>query len=190
MFEQAPAGYQAPAAYGAPANAGYAQPQQRPFGQPPGGQPVVGYGTPYSGLSAAGHTLTSFNPVGALFLHWVTFGLFSIIYHQMKHDALPRVRADDPSAGKAIGFMFIPFFNLWYWNFFANLRLCDRINEQRRIAGLPDGAPRGMALAYAICMAIPYFNLLIGFPIMGAIYHTMLQSSVNELVRATRGPNA
>lgn len=175
-------GYQQPSAYQQP---GYQQPMA--YQQP---QAPIGYANPYAMQQVPTHAMTSFSPVAMIFLHWLTFGLFSLIYHHMKHDRMPTVRHDDPSAGKAIGFMFIPIFGPFYWNFFANLRLCDRINEQRRLAGLAPTAPRGLALAFAICMCIPYVNLLIGIPIVGAIYSTVLQANVNELVRATRGPNA
>lgn len=197
---QQPQGYHQPAA-SYQQSAGYQQQQTAvpiPFGfqqpaayQPQGGyQQPIGYANPYANAQVAGHGLTTFSTVGAVLLHWVTFGLFSIIYHGLKHEKLPMVRPDDPSGGKAVGFMFIPFFNIWYWNFFSNLRLCDRLNEQRRLAGLPETAPRGLALAFAICMAIPYVNFLIGFPFIAPIYFGVLQANVNELVRATRGPNA
>ncbi len=102
------------------------------------------------------------------------------------HDRIPKLRQDDPSAVKAICFYLIPFFNL-YWMFFEKLHICDRINEQRRMAGLPETAPRGLAIAYCIVGIIPYLNILVAFPILGPIYYGSLRASVNELVWATRG---
>src|SRR5438874_12371470 len=68
---------------------------------------------------------TSFPVVAVILLHYVTCGIFPLIWLNLMHGKLPRVRADDPSAGKAIGFCFIPFFNL-YWIFFTYRRLCLR----------------------------------------------------------------
>ncbi|QOV89498.1 GYF domain-containing protein [Humisphaera borealis] len=186
-FQQQQTAMPVSAAYGVPQ--GYQQPIRQQPGYQPGYPQQVGYANPYAPAGSTSHTLTSFSTVGVVILHWVTLGVFSFIYQMMKHGSLPVRRPDDPSAGKAIGFMFIPFFNL-YWLFFANLRLIDRINEERRQAGLPQNAPRGLAMAYCICMVIPYINLLVGFLIMGPIYWGTLQANVNELVRATRGPNA
>jgi hypothetical protein len=73
-----------------------------------------------------GHGLTSF-PVPLVILpHYMTCGLFPLIWLNLMHGKLPRIRPDDPSAGKAVGFCFIPFFNL-YWIFFTFRRLCLRI---------------------------------------------------------------
>ena len=89
-------------------------------------------------VGQATHTLEKGSNVAAavIILHFLTFGLFSFFFHACKHGRLPMVRHDDPSTGKAIGFMFIPFYN-WYWIFFANLRLCDRINEHAKWRDCP-----------------------------------------------------
>lgn len=190
-----PQAYQQTAAYqqqqtAIPMSAAYGVPQAGYQAAYPAAHPQqVGYANPYAAAGASSHTLNTFSPVAAVFLHWLTLGIFSFIYHMLKHGSLPMRRQDDPSAGKAIGFMFIPFFNL-YWIFFANLRLVDRINEERRLAGLPQSAPRGLAMAYCICMMIPYINFFVGFLILAPIYWGTLQGNVNELVRATRGQNA
>ena len=55
----------------------------------------------------------------------LTFGLFGTIYHQLKQSKLPVVKHNDPTAAKAIGFLLIPVFNL-YWSFVAWPRLVDR----------------------------------------------------------------
>ena len=154
--------------------AGAALPYAQPYGYAP-----QAYAVP-------GHALEAFNTPVTVLLHFVTFGIFSWIHFGLLHDRLPRVRHDDPSGAKAICFYFIPFFNI-YWLFFENIRICDRINEQRRIAGLPETAPKGLAIAYGVLCCIPYLNLLIGHPILGAIYFGTLRANVNELVHATRG---
>lgn len=155
---------------------------------PPAGGPLP-YADPrgYLAVAVGGHTLTPFSTPLAVFLHFITFGIFSWIHFGLMHDRLPRVRHDDPSAVKAICFMLIPFFNVFYWRFFEGIRICDRINEQRHVAGLPPTAPRGMAIAYGVVMILPYINILVGFPILGPIYYGMLRASVNELVAVTRG---
>src|SRR5947209_950428 len=88
------------------------------------------------------NSLSSFSTAGAVILSLITFGLFSTIYYQLKHDQLPKVKPDDPSAGKAIGFMFIPLFNI-YWQFVAWPGLIDRINFQFRLRGKPSPISRG-----------------------------------------------
>ncbi len=105
------------------------------------------------------------------------------------HGKLPRVRPDDPSAGRAIGFCFIPFFNL-YWIFFTYRRLCLRIDEQRALYGLPPSNLVGMATTNCIFQVIPYINALIGYTIITPIFIGMTQSSVNQLVSqsATTAP--
>jgi len=192
--------------YGQPA----AAPQHAPAGptpqyaqpQPPGmaNYPQPGAGQPYpvqaqQPLQYAGpvayaspgvvmpHTLTSFPVALVVVFHLLTFGLFSLIHFHLMHDRMPKVRRDDPSAGKAIGFFFIPFFNL-YWIFFANLRLVDRIDEQRVMVGLRPSNLKGLAITCAVCQIIPFVNYMSLF-ILWPIFSGMLRASVNELVRAS-----
>ena len=47
-------------------------------------------------------------------LNVLTFGLFSVIHFGRLHDRLPRASQNDPSTARAIGFQFIPYYNL-YW---------------------------------------------------------------------------
>ncbi len=140
---------------------------------------VVAPGSPQARM----HTLDQFSAGVAVLLQYVTFGIFPLIWLGLMHDKMPKLRHDDPSAGKAIGFMFIPFFNI-YWMFFHHLRLCDRINEQRTFHGLAPTAPRGLALGAGICTLIPYVNIVAGL-ILWPIYIGLLQARVNELVYAT-----
>ncbi len=138
---------------------------------------------PMNSPAAAMHRLDTFGVGIMVLLHFVTSGIFPLIWFGLMHDKMPRTRPDDPSAGKAIGFMFIPFFNL-YWMFFNYLRLCDRINDQRRMRGLAPTAPRGMAMATCIIMCIPV-KALVGGLIMMPIFFGMLQGNINELVEVT-----
>ena len=92
---------------------------------------------PAYATNAAAYPLdfTEFPVIAAVLLHIVTFGLFTIIYFNLMHDKMPKLRQDDPSAGKGVGFCFIPFFN-WYWLFFTFTRLERRMEEQRvRVGG-------------------------------------------------------
>lgn len=139
--------------------------------------------------SSCTHWLTTFPVAVAILLHFVTFGIFTMIWLNLMHGKMCRVRADDPSAGKAIGFCFIPFFNL-YWIFFTYRRLCLRIDEQRDLYGLPPSNLTGLATAACIFQVIPYINGLIGYTIITPIFIGMMQSSVNQLARtsATTAP--
>ena len=138
-----------------------------------------------AGAAAAGaHQFSTFPVAVVILLHYVTLGIFTMIYLNLLHGKMPQIRHDDPSAGKAIGFLFIPFFNI-YWVFFTYCRLCDRINEQRRSNGLPDSVPKGLAITMCILMLIPYISML-SWLILTPIFAGIVQSNVNEL--ATRAP--
>jgi hypothetical protein len=135
------------------------------------------------------HQLTSFPVALVVILHYLTCSLFTLIWLNLMHGKMPKVRSDDPSAGKAIGFCFIPFFNL-YWIFFTYRRLCLRLDEQRALYGLPPSNLRGMATTNCIFQVIPYINGLIGFTIITPIFLGQVQASVNQLVNtsATTAP--
>ena len=135
------------------------------------------------------HQLSTFPVAVVILLHYVTIGIFTTIWLNLMHGKMPKIRHDDPSAGKAIGFLFIPFFNI-YWVFFTYCRLCDRINEQRTMRGLPASVPKGMAIAMCILMLIPCVGILCWL-ILAPIFVGILQAKVNELVRHTpAGPAA
>jgi serine/threonine protein kinase len=125
------------------------------------------------------HQLTRF-PVGlAVLLHLVTFGAFSLFHFGFQHDKLPQAKHDDPSSAKAVGFSFIPYFNL-YWFVFQPMRLTDRLNLQDRIRDRGDGTSRGLMLTLAILGMIPYINILIGIPLY-TIGVYKLQKQINRL---------
>jgi hypothetical protein len=125
------------------------------------------------------HSLQRSSVVGGIFLNWITFGLYGLIHFGAMHDRMPRAAANDPSAGKAIGFQFIPYFN-FYWIFFNALRLCDRVNLQFRLRGLPNRAPRGLVLTACIFTVIPYIGWLLAYLIFWPIAGGKLQVAVNE----------
>lgn len=131
------------------------------------------------------HQLKYTFPIDAVIcMHFFTLGLFTLIYFGLMHSRLPMIKHDDFKAGKAIGFMFIPFFNL-YWQFKFWLRLVDRVNFQLRLMGLPPtisvGMDRGLMLTTIIIGLIPGANLaalLIMYPVCIA----QIQHACNKIV--------
>ncbi len=103
---------------------------------------------------------TTFPTVGAVILGIVTINIFAVIYYGLKHSKLPRIKSDDFGAGRAIGFIFIPFFN-FYWIFVFWGRLADRINLQFRLRGELPPVSKGLALA------IPILTLTSFIPFVG-----------------------
>jgi len=59
--------------------------------------------------------------------------------------------------GKAVGFLFIPFFNL-YWIFVANYGLAQDLEPYCQQRGIECKASPGLALAVCILQLIPYVN--------------------------------
>lgn len=143
--------------------------------------------SPGERAALTGHDLKPFPVWATGLLNIFTFGLFPLIHFGLMHDRLPRAMANDPSAGKAIGFSFIPYFN-FYWVFFNSMRLAERINLQYRLRGEAPRAPWGFMIACAVMTVIPYINILIGFPIMWTIGACLMQSSVNRLCEISQAP--
>lgn len=76
---------------------------------------------------------------------------------------LDREEADMPTPGAAVGLLFVPFYN-FYWYFVALRGLAVRANKYKVRAGI-GGRPmgEGLALTYAILLVtsfIPFLNLL------------------------------
>lgn len=153
-----------------------------------GGQPVASntYRGGVAGLGAgervalARHRLEAFPVWATALLHVVTFGIVSFIRFNAMHAELPQAERDDPSVGKAIGLHFAPYFN-YYWIFWNGLRLCDRVNLQCRLRGMPDGVPRGLVIAACVASVIPYIQLLAG-PITWLFVAIAMQRTVNRIV--------
>lgn len=119
----------------------------------------------------AQNTMTQFSPVAAAVLHVVTLGLFTTIYHGLKLSKMPLAKQDDFTAGKGIGFLFIPYFNIyWFFKFWGSI--VDRINFQHRLRGNPPPLSKGLILVLMI------FG---GLLIPGAIATSMLQNATNEI---------
>jgi hypothetical protein len=134
------------------------------------------------------HGLTSFSTGVAILLHFVTLGIFTVIYQGLKFSKLPRVKPDDFEAGKAIGFLFIPFYN-YYWLFRFWLGLTDRINFQFKLRGEAPPVSRGLALTTAILTVIPYVGFL-GFLFVMPFLIAQLQGATNRLAAENEGAQA
>jgi len=130
--------------------------------------------------------VTTFPTAGAVILGIITLNIFALIYFGLKHSKLPRIKSDDFGAGRAIGFIFIPFFN-FYWIFVFWGRLADRINLQFRLRGELPPVSKGLAVAIPILTVtslIPFVgiatgltNLFILIPIIGS----QIQNASNRL---------
>jgi hypothetical protein len=131
------------------------------------------------------HKLTKFPPAASIILHIFTLGIFTKIYYGIKHGQLPRIADNDFGAGKAIGFLFIPFFNL-YWVFVFWMKLADRINFQLKLRNM-DEFPKGLAITIPILTMstmIPFVGYLTFFAnyfVVTPVALAMLQSSINKL---------
>ncbi|MFP3898103.1 MAG: hypothetical protein ACLFVD_02180 [Dehalococcoidia bacterium] len=142
-------------------------------------------------FSQHGFTLT-FSIDALIGMHYITLGLFPLFFFGLKHSHLPLIKHDDFGARRAIGFMFIPLFNL-YWQFRFWLRLVDRVNFQLRLAGLHPTISRGLMLATVIVGCVPIANLaalLVMYPICivqiqracNSLAETAFESSALELL--------
>ncbi len=136
------------------------------------------------------HTLTMFPVSSVVVLNYATAGVFSLIYLNLLHDRMPRLRHDDPSATVAVGLCLLPIFNL-YWVLFSMYRLCQRINEQRRFAGLEETAPQWLSIPVGLlfaCGLSAVFFTSVGLYILGSlgvvvmpVFAALVQNSINEL---------
>jgi hypothetical protein len=111
-----------------------------------------------------------------ILLHFATLGLFTLIYFGLMHSQLPMIKHDDFKARKAIGFMLIPLFNL-YWQFRFWRRLVDRLELQLRFRKLPPTISGGLMLATIIVSLIPVAGLaalLVMYLSRGLILETII----------------
>ncbi|MFO0666062.1 MAG: hypothetical protein U0174_19070 [Polyangiaceae bacterium] len=91
------------------------------------------------------------------------------------------------SPGQAVGFMFIPYFNVFYWNFIISMGYCDALNYLLQGLGSAKRAPRGLALAACICSIIPYVNILVA-PLLWLIYAFMTDGAKKEFLQLSQNP--
>jgi len=92
-----------------------------------------------------------------------------------------------PTPGQAVGFLFIPFFNL-YWFFVATVGLARRVNKYlslRRIQAEP--MPVGLAIAMCICGLllnwIPFLGIIVN-SILGFCFVVNMNRVTNEILAA------
>jgi hypothetical protein len=173
--------YQQPQ-YGPPQ--GLVPPPPQGFQQPyPGQQPFAaqqGYGPPPTHWERPFAPLRT-RPVGTtILLYIVTFGIYGLVWNYKVHNELPRRPGTDDTPGMAIGMFFVPFFNL-YWMFRIYLRLSDRLNLLAAETSAPvPPVKRGLALAFCICVLIPYVGILPAI-ICQIIWWVQAQETMNRL---------
>lgn len=149
-------------------------------------------------VTGQNHSLHVLPVASVVLLHYVSAGLFTLIYLNLLHERMPRIRRDDPSATVAVGLSFIPMLNL-IWLCFSMHRLCVRINEQRRFHGLTPRAPQWLAIPVCGligCGALAAFlTQTTGLVVLGAvglvgapIFAALVQDAVNELVEQQAEP--
>ncbi len=171
-----------------------------------------GAGRPNNGLpilKPADGKLTPFPVAATVLLHCLnvilTCGclgiIWAIVWTGLHHGRLPYRRRDDPDAGKAIGYFFIPIY-WYYWAFFSQCRLGERIDEARVWAGLPERGIKSYAsmawAGYVVLKTISLLTLLTGEGglvfyiavmvivelIVFPIYLAAFQMAVNEIACA------
>jgi hypothetical protein len=140
------------------------------------------------------HSLATFPVAVLLLLHYLTAGLFTVFHLSMLHDRIPKLRRDDPSSTVALGLCFVPIFNL-YWLGWSCRRLCLRVNEQRRLHGLPETSPASLAmptcLLYGLGLVGAFFSttVLYVWGVIGSltlpIFAAWVQLTINELCEHT-----
>jgi hypothetical protein len=137
----------------------------------------------------------TFSVLLVLLVHVLTFGMATPFLMARKFALLPRIRSDDFSTAKAVGFLFIPIYSL-YWVFVLCRRLADRLTLQARLHSVPDAPSRGLATAVAVGWvigAIPYVGLLFWFPVqfgLWPVYLFQVQRLCNRLALQAAPPEA
>lgn len=121
-----------------------------------------------------------FSTALAILLHFFTLGIFTTIYCGLKYSKLPKIKSDDFGAGKAIGFLFIPFFN-FYWIFVFWRGLAMRINLQFKLRNEQPPVSVGLATAICILIFLPYLGGFVNYFILMPILFSQIQSASNKL---------
>ncbi len=137
----------------------------------------------------------TFSVLLTVLVHFLTFAVASPFLIARKYALLPKLRPDDFSTAKAAGFMFIPFFNL-YWVFVLCNRLVDRLTLQAKLWDVPGVPSRGISTSVAVtsCLsAIPYLGVifvLVQFIVLWPIYLVQVQAFCNRLALETAPASA
>jgi len=109
----------------------------------------------------------------------LTLGIYAYFWLSHWHGVMPKRRNDDPGTARAIGFIFIPVFNL-YWQFESLLRVSTRLDEELEAAGYVDRVPKELVRWMLILNFIPYLGLVSGL-VLAPIAVGVYQSRVNLL---------
>jgi len=124
------------------------------------------------------------SPGLGIFLNIITFGLFCFFSTASKHGKFNKLRQDDITGGAAVGFLFVPFYNL-YWLFKMQASLVKRINFQFKLRNQPPPVSASFATLVCILQIIPYINLISSF-IVFPIYYYQVQTACNRLAEFNR----
>lgn len=106
-----------------------------------------------------------------------------LLYRNWKVIANAKDLATD-SAGQAVGFLFIPIFNL-YWQFIAHWKLSEGQEKFIQQAGISSTKipNKGLAMAFCVCSCIPYVSVLSGL-ILGPIKEVNQKNVSLEIINA------
>ena len=150
----------------------------------------------YDSPEAKANAFKPFSIIVLIALHYLTFGVFSMIWLCLAHGSMPKIRRDDPSAAEAILSYLIPFYNI-YWVFFNQIRLCHRINEQRRMRELPEKRLKEFAMAMCTITLLCVFAVVVDrndvysglfllyYIIVAPVYLGLVQHAINQLAIIT-----
>jgi hypothetical protein len=87
------------------------------------------------------------------------------------------------SPGEAIGFLFVPLYNL-YWMFVVSGGLCDALDYLLRSSGSHRTAPKSLSLVACIFQFVPYLNILVA-PFLWFFYMLSFDSAAMALQTAS-----
>ena len=137
----------------------------------------------------------TFSVALVLLVHLLTLGTASPFLLGRKYAFLPRIRPDDFFTAKAIGFLFIPFYAL-YWVFVLCGRIVNRLRLQGLLWGVPNAPSKQLASILAggwVLGAIPYVNMVVWFPLyllLWPIFLVQVQRFCNALALAAAPDDA
>ena len=131
----------------------------------------------------------TFSVLVTILVHFLTLGMASTFMVARKHSLLPRIKPDDFTMLRGAGFLFIPFYNL-YWYFVLLHRTVDRLTLQTKLWETGGAPSRGLGTALAIfsvVTAIPYLGLLlfvVPYCFLWPFYLGQMQATCNRLALA------
>lgn len=117
-------------------------------------------------------------------LLWIGLMIISMVYQCMLLYNLwkiipPSIARTTP--GKAVGFLFIPFFN-WYWIFIAYYMLVKQLNTVSTQKGLPPMLSPELALIGCILFIIPQLNFIGGILLIILLYQ--MKNTAIQIIRS------